>query len=316
MGKTKPQAQKRIERQAKIEEAEEKQRQEKISRALAHQNSQKQVVHTQAEPTILSRKALRKQKKEEKSEEMKSGKPSFLELEVNKSIVHSSTEHTIKKLMNATQEKALEVSEKEKQKFSTEPQSARIVQNHSTYCEGLKPVLARLAKNLPACTIIPGELSQNKSGAYPHLAIHFQRMVDENNYKFVVRRGHTAQELTISVPNVETYSQVFLEECIEEAIQKTKKQQDSEGIEDSEEISISNYNRLVAENRESLWKKKHQEQHEVLKEQEKIIKRKKKVKEQSRALANKNIPIAERKQYAERDVDILSGKVRGKYSMN
>jgi hypothetical protein len=63
-------------------------------------------------------------------------------------------------------------------------------------------------------------------------------------------------------------------------------------------------------------KKKHQEQHEVLKEQEKIIKRKKKVKEQSRALANKNIPIAERKQYAERDVDILSGKVRGKYSMN
>jgi hypothetical protein len=36
------------------------------------------------------------------------------------------------------------------------PEQVRIVQNHSTYCEGLKPVLSKLQKRLPKCTILPG----------------------------------------------------------------------------------------------------------------------------------------------------------------
>lgn len=321
MGKTKTQAQKRLEREARIKEAEEKRSQEKAAHALECQRKQREENHEKAEPLILSKKALRKQKREGVQQQIEysskqAEKEDFSLLSTEKSCLpNSNTDHESKKLMNRTREEALENSEKEKQSFFNEKKCARTVQNHSSYCEGLKPVLARLAKDLSNCTIIPGEISQSKSNEYPQLVLLFQRMSDEHNYKFVARRGHTVQDVLISVPDSQVYTEEFVCECIEKAI-KGKVEREDEEILEPDEIAMSSYNRIVAANRQGFWKGEHQEKHKASKEREKEIKKEEKIKKRSRILATKRIPSAEREQYAKRDEDIVSGKQRGKCGMN
>ena len=87
---------------------------------------------------------------------------------------------------------------------------ARIVENHSTYCDGLKPVLYKLSKKLPKdCTILPGEISQVGSHC-EQLELRFQRNIDDNTFKFVARNGSTTQDVIISVSTPETITKQVL----------------------------------------------------------------------------------------------------------
>ena len=75
---------------------------------------------------------------------------------------------------------------------------ARIVHNHSTHCEGLRPVLVRLMKTPGIKTITPGRLHQ-VSSRVPHFELKIQRRDVDNpgSIKLVARNGQTAQDVFV-----------------------------------------------------------------------------------------------------------------------
>ena len=72
----------------------------------------------------------------------------------------------------------------------------RIVITHSTYIEGLIPVLKKLASNEQIKTVTPACISKVR-GRSSHLTIRIS-VSTINGYKAIARKGQTAQEVFIS----------------------------------------------------------------------------------------------------------------------
>ena len=73
---------------------------------------------------------------------------------------------------------------------------ARVVLNHSTYIEGLIPILKKLALNIRIKTITPAIISRVR-GRSSNLVIRIS-VKTINGYKAIARKGKTAQEVFIS----------------------------------------------------------------------------------------------------------------------
>ena len=72
----------------------------------------------------------------------------------------------------------------------------RLVLNHSTYIEGLIPILKKLALNINIKTITPAVISRVR-GRSSKLTIRLS-VKTINGYKAIARKGKTAQEVFIS----------------------------------------------------------------------------------------------------------------------
>ena len=71
----------------------------------------------------------------------------------------------------------------------------RLVITHSTYLEGLIPVLEVLAKHPAIDTVVPAVISRAK-GRSPELRLRISAPV-RGGYKVVARRGSSAQEVFV-----------------------------------------------------------------------------------------------------------------------
>ena len=72
----------------------------------------------------------------------------------------------------------------------------RLVLNHSTYIEGLIPILKKLALNINIKTVTPAIISRAR-GRSSQLIIRLS-VKTINGYKAIARKGNTAQEVFIS----------------------------------------------------------------------------------------------------------------------
>jgi len=213
--------------------------------------------------------------------------------------------------IDRTLEKAKQDAEEERLNAFNTVTPARVVQNHSSYCKGLKPVLIRLQKLLPGCTIMPGEISQGNNHC-EEFELRFQRKTDDNTYKFVARSGQTIQDVSISIKNSEVFTEELICECIKKAIGDRTQQTEELSTAD---VDLSNYNRYRTYERQSFWKREHEQYHLKMKEQEHEVKRQQEIKKHTRRLATKGISSDVIEEYAERDIDIISGKNRSRHSM-
>jgi len=210
--------------------------------------------------------------------------------------------------------RAIAAAEAAREVLELEEAPARLVENHSTYCEGLRPVLVRLQSALPSCTIIPGKISCGES-RYETLELHFQRAADSNTYKFVARNGGTAQDVMISVSDADKFTEAVVCERVEKVLAHALNRRAS--IEATEvDLPLSAYNRSLAAERKNAWKPKHQKKHQEEMEKEKERKIEDKVRIFSRTLHTKGLPAGEVEACAARDVKIVSGESRGKHSMS
>lgn len=307
MPKSKTQAEKQRERDERARENEEKQRQEKEARALEFQKVlQEQPKVIPEDPKPLSNKDLRKQKKQGVQP---SNSTSKIQNDLAANIFNVKIT-ALEKSLEKTREEAITDAKHEASSTSAEP--ARVVQNHSTYCEGLKPFLIRLQKHLPGCTIIPGEISQGKTHC-EQFELRFQRMINEHTYKFVARNDRTSQDVSINTSNPQIFTQELICETIEKII--ADKAESTETKKTSGDIPFGSYNRELHNARQTLWKEQHQAKHEQQKERETESNRQKEIDKQRRKLATKKVDPKILDQIAERDVDIKFGENRGKYSM-
>jgi hypothetical protein len=319
----KTQAQKKLERQKRAEENE-KIRQEKKSvyGQIAQQNNLKNKEVERKEKKPLSKKERRQEKQKNtelsniapREDEQKNEIDSMLStssLTVNYTpLIFSST------LEVAAKEKAIEAVKKESSNLSAgEKNLSRVVQNHSTYCKGLKSILAGLQKNLPDCTISPGALSQVESKCET-FELRFQRKTDKHTYKFAARSGHTVQDVLISVPDVEIFTEEFICQNIKKTLEyKAEKINAGEQEESDEDICLSRYNKASKYERDSFWKNEYKEKYQQIKAHEKEIKEQKKIEVHKRRLANKPIDPTLLDEYAKRDVSIISGETRTRNSL-
>ena len=74
----------------------------------------------------------------------------------------------------------------------------RVVVTHSTYVEGLIPLLRRLAKMPAISTVTPGVISRVK-GHSPGLRLRVSTPIS-GGHKLVARRGTSAQEVFVVSP--------------------------------------------------------------------------------------------------------------------
>lgn len=324
MGKTKTQAEKLREREARIQEREIAKNACREAHVLEIQKKLEEQPKVETELKILSKKELRKQKKKLTQEEcQESSMPKETDSLINSTLVEQSfisspiienVNSKLERLIDTATEKAKQDATEERLNTSKMTAPARLVQNHSSYCEGLKPVLTRLRKTLSGCTLLPQEISRGKDHC-EEFELRFQRMVDKNTYKFVARYGSTSQDVTISVPDAEFFTKELLCEGIEDAIiSKSQQVQNQEGTSDND-IRFSTYNRVRESERQSFWRMEHQQDYLKVKKREDEIKRQQEITEHTRKLASKGVDSAAIEQYAERDIDIISGKNRGKCSM-
>jgi len=314
MAKTKPQAQKEAEKKARhdAEKAayliEKAARDEKLRKQYEESKSQ--------ETTVLSKKDRRKLKQQQQEQE----RISRLEkLSLNAVAEENASDKAYAEKSpqpkDHTMEKALADAEQEQKSTSRQPSVGRIVTNHTTYCEGLKPVLTRLQRNLPGCTIQCGELKQKKDSKTETLELSFKRATDEHIFKFVARKGYTVQEVLISVPKASIVSQDIVCDAVEKALGEKLKQPKAPSKEE-EDLSYSQYNHTRYAERQSFWKDEHQQKHQAEKAKTRQAEKEKKIQEQSRKLATKGVAREQREENATRDVEIISGEKRGKYSMS
>ncbi len=84
----------------------------------------------------------------------------------------------------------------------------RLVKTHSTYIEGLIPLLKTLSKDKKIKTITPGVISRVKSVSNG-FRLRISREI-ESGYKINARRGRSAQEVYI----ITSYTRLELEELI------------------------------------------------------------------------------------------------------
>jgi hypothetical protein len=321
MPKTKPQADKRREQEQRQQEKEKERLQQSEARALEFKTMLEQKNPILSDTKILSKKELRKQKKENKqSENLTSDKPvestTFItnELAATNNISDEKKDMWEKSLKK-TKEIAINDAKQEASNTPPANESARVVQNHSTHCEGLKPILTRLGNALPNCTIIPGPISPGNSH-YEEFELRFQSIADEktHTYKFVARKGYTSQDVLISTSNPEVFTEELIRETVENVL-AAKKHKPIETKQTNNNIQWSSFNRTFHKESQNLWRERHQQNHQQQIQHEKEIERQKKIDSQIRTLVTKNVDPRVLQETAERDVDIISGELRGRYSM-
>jgi hypothetical protein len=339
MPKTLSQAQKQQARDARADERASARTAEREARELMIKNTQQEEKALPASP--LSKKELRKQRRDNAQADMVTtpfeNERSQLQTPEDLILSVASVRLTESDEALSLEENFAEVSSKRRDPLASESYqqqailtaaeehmtaeiealgsagAARVVQNHSTYCEGLKPLLLKLQKRLPGCTIIPGEIS--RVTAHTEIfELRFQRRQDEHTYKFVARSGHTTQDLAISTAG-EVYSQEYVCETIKRVVSENQRSSVENSSAFSDNISISSYNRTVQQQRDSFWREEDREKHRRAKERETETRHEKRVEERARHLKTKGIKSALVQEYAERDVDILSGKTRTSHSM-
>lgn len=304
MPKTKTQQQKKEEREQRTQRKEAERLELHQAKVLAiQQELQEQKSASASVGIVLSKSELRKQKKQQRKEK----KP---QLKANAEIVKTkapdstpsapTSQSTTKKLLDELKN----VVADEKRNIASAATSGRLVQNHSTHCEGLIPVLTRLTKQLSGCTIVPGELSQGKDHC-EEFELRFQRAIDDNTYKFVARKGCTKQDVTISVSDAKLITKEIICDSIQRATTKQPKTANHQSTDN--DIPLSTYNRVVKQARSNVWKSVHQKQTEENNKREKEALRQAKVKQQARKLKTKNLPSDKLQAYAERDVSIIAG---------
>jgi hypothetical protein len=325
---SKTQAQKNAERHARHQKKEQERITAKALRdsltkeELQNNNNINKPSGNNAGVTILSKKELRKLNKENNN----SNTPHLAEkIKKQQDKVSTSEEnfiHAYKPFQEPDREEykrsnhdcqQLVAEDIAKEKAHT-GEYARIVENHSTYCNGLKPVLYKLSKKLPKdCTILPGEISQVGSH-YEQFELRFQRNIDYNTFKFVARKGSTTQDVTISVSTPETITEQVLINHIEDVIENIFSPEDGRNNNNTN-IPLSDYNREKDKALKNSWKEQHQDQHQETKQKQKQAKQQQLVDEQARTLKTKGLKASEVESYALRDVNIKSGKNRTKSSM-
>ena len=78
---------------------------------------------------------------------------------------------------------------------------ARLVLNHSTHCEGLIPVLRRLASLLPEGSVIPARISVARAAADRSLRLHVSGPGGgRDSFRLLAKRGTVIQEVFIRTP--------------------------------------------------------------------------------------------------------------------
>ena len=78
---------------------------------------------------------------------------------------------------------------------------ARLVLNHSTHCEGLIPVLRRLASLLPEGSVIPARISVARAAADRSLRLHVSGPGGgRDSFRLLAKRGTVVQEVFIRTP--------------------------------------------------------------------------------------------------------------------
>lgn len=214
-----------------------------------------------------------------------------------------------------TREMVLESSAKEELEAITN-KPGRLVENHHTYCEGLRPVLQRLQKSLPKCTIVPGIITQTDQARREHLEVEVKAGNDDHTFKLIARNGQTVQKLKISFPSKQTMFTIdYLTECINSALSPHSDQNDSSSDQLDSLINYAGYNRQLHDERSNRWKKTNEEMHRKTLESQRTAKREKEEKKQARILATKGVDSEVIPAMAKRDLDILSGENRTKNSM-
>jgi hypothetical protein len=218
----------------------------------------------------------------------------------------------------AEQEKKLAaVKLDEEQKIADAGNSGRVVLNHSTHCDGLMPVLARLKDLLPGSKITPGRISKGTNHC-DEFELKPQRIGEEvtKTHKFVARKGYSIQDVMITIPNLNVeITQKFIRDKIAEAIANKKEQ--SERSTENDQTSLSaNLNVAIFQARKNAWQKPHQEKSAQMTENAANAKHEKDVQKQIKKLQGK-VPATQLRLFAERDVGIIKGKkgARTKNSM-
>ena len=81
------------------------------------------------------------------------------------------------------------------------PPMARLVLNHSTHCEGLIPVLRRLASLLPEGSVIPARISVARAAADRSLRLQVSGPGNgRDSFRLLAKRGTVVQEVFIRTP--------------------------------------------------------------------------------------------------------------------
>lgn len=221
-----------------------------------------------------------------------------------------------RRMKKLKKKQALEKLRNEKQKESSvKTVRCRIIENHSTYCEGLKQILRNLQQKHSHIieTIIPGALHQ-VSSASEDFFLRIQRGGDvshNNAIKCVAGKGKTRQDVAFVLRNVNCGDD--LEAAIEAEISNQRRR---EVHLDSIEIPETNINKDVFVMEKDLWKQEHKEKHMRNKQKQKMLKEKKALAKRRRKLKGK---AAKEKidvnALADRDERIVNGKKRGKHAM-
>ena len=77
---------------------------------------------------------------------------------------------------------------------------ARLVLNHSTHCDGLLPVLRRLAKLLPEGSVVPARIFNGRPASDRTLRLQVTGAGNGNSYKLLAKKGTTVQEVFVRAP--------------------------------------------------------------------------------------------------------------------
>ena len=93
---------------------------------------------------------------------------------------------------------------------SASPPGSVRTMGHSTHCTGLKQVMVLLAKRAAIKEVIAGKLHEVRS-QIPQFELRLQRDAQTTNarFKFVARKGHTAQDVAIE------FNTAWLEACVQ-----------------------------------------------------------------------------------------------------
>jgi hypothetical protein len=309
MKKTKTQAQKREERELKMQERKAEALKQKELRAQMFQKQrQAQQLLVQPSKMFSDDEKARDHEEEELIGSQSDTIPNFSSCCIEEEGISCSP--SLQEVRIAKEQAALSLMQ---ERDLPDVAPSRVVQNHSTYCAGLKPVLIRLQKLLPKCTIIPGALSQGEDHC-EEFTLRIQRAIDTTAYKLVARNGYTSQDVIISTEGAMAINEESLIGSIATALESKALREDVQ--EPSSEICTSVYNREMHKGRQDFWREEHHAKHEKVKQHEQELKLEQKIEEQRRKLATKRIDRDQIEKYAKRDVAIISGDKRGKMSMH
>ncbi len=97
-------------------------------------------------------------------------------------------------------------------RVTQDPAQGRLVLTHSTYVEGLIPILQKLVTYPGIKTVTPGVISQAKSKS-PQLKLRVSVAI-RGGYKLVARRGSSVQEVFVITALDQPEIQALIEQLL------------------------------------------------------------------------------------------------------